>query len=188
MKRLLAVALLGMVSISAFAGGNTKAQWLRLLPVDNKMYLPYGEAIDNITTDGVIAFTDGTNTLFSITDSGTLGKVTANGKFVHTPQTQTGITTSSAIVITSAFMVVSASGSLTSVAAPLISTATATNPDGTRVLLMGGSSNVLTVQDADTLPNSCLELGSSTRAIGAGDVLELIIYGGKWYEVSFVNN
>lgn len=83
------------------------------------------------------------------------------------------------------FAVVNASGTLTSTATPFISTTTAIS--GQVLTIMGGA-NVLTLQDNGTLSGSLLELGSTTRALGAGDILRLRYYGGKWYEEAFVNN
>ena len=83
------------------------------------------------------------------------------------------------------FAVVNTSGTLTSTATPFLSTTTAIS--GQSITLMGGS-NVLTLQDNGTLSGSLLELGDTTRALGAGDILRLRYYGGKWYEEGFVNN
>lgn len=113
----------------------------------------------------------------------TTANITSSAKRVVTPGTQTGITTSSQVVITSEFMILTPTGSITNTAAPLISTATATNPNGTTVILMGGSSDVLTVSDS-----AAFALGSATRALGLGDILELIIWDGIWYEIGFTNN
>ncbi len=186
MKKLSSIALIALlIPALLFAGSKTKNQWLYSLPVDGKLWLPYGECIDNSTTDGVISFTDGTNTLMSITDTGTLGTLTTTGKRVATPVTHAALSATTQITLTSAFTVISSSGgAVTNTAAPLISTATATNPNGTRAMLIGSSDT-----DIPTLSDSaCFALGAATRAMGVGDILELIIYNGIWYEVGFTNN
>lgn len=186
MKKLISIVmLLALMPVLAMAGSKTKTQWLYGLPVDGKLWLPYGECIDNSTTDGVIAFTDGTNTLFSVTDAGTLGTVTTNGKRVMTPTVHAVLNATAQVTPTSQFVIVASTGGVVvNTAAPLISTATATNPNGTKVLLMGASdTDTLTVSDSATFA-----LGAATRLLGIGDILELIIYNGIWYEVGFTNN
>ena len=87
--------------------------------------------------------------------------------------------------VNSTFLVINGSGTITSTATPAISTLTAVS--GQELLIMGGA-NVVTFQDNGTLSGSLLELGNTTRALGAGDILKLIYYSGKWYEIGFVNN
>ena len=181
---LVLLGFLLLASSSAFAGSKTKQQWLYSLPKDGKIYMPNGEAISN-STDGQVDITDGTNTLFSIKDAGTTGDVTFYGKLTMTPVAQTGITTSSAVINTSNYMILTSSGGgVVNTAEAFISTATAVNPNGTRVILMGGSNtDSVTVSDS-----SVFALGAATRLLGLGDILEVIIYDGVWYEVGFTNN
>jgi hypothetical protein len=77
MKKVLSAAIIAlMIPSMLFAGGSTKTQWLRLLPTDNKMYLAKGFVIDNDSAT-TLKITDGTNTLFTVTDLGTSGAVTS---------------------------------------------------------------------------------------------------------------
>ena len=119
----------------------------------------------------------------------TTGSITTltHGTRVCTPATQYGITVSSALVVTSAFMVIKTTGSITSTATPFISTTTATAGQIVEIL-NGDSSLTLTIKDKGTLSNSCLSLGSATRAIGPGDSITLQYYDGAWRERSFADN
>ena len=83
------------------------------------------------------------------------------------------------------FLVINASGTLTSTATPFISTTTAIS--GQMLTLMGGA-NVITLGDNGSVAGTLLELGDTSRALGAGDILKLRYYSGKWYEEGFVNN
>lgn len=81
---------------------------------------------------------------------------------------------------------------LTSSGGPLImggipTISTAPYADGT-VYTIQSATNTLTFQDDGTLSGSLLELGASTRALGVGDILVLILRGGKWWEYGFYNN
>lgn len=107
-----------------------------------------------------------------------------HGSRIVTPTTQYGITTSSALVVTSAFMVIKSTGSLTSAATPFISTTTATSGQIVEIL-NGDSSYTFTIKDKGTLSNSCLSLGGTTRAIGPGDSIVLYYYDGVWRERGF---
>lgn len=81
------------------------------------------------------------------------------------------------------FLVVSATGTLTSEATPFISTTTAV--DGQFLTIIGGSANVLTISDNDSAAGTLLELGAASRAIGEGDIIRFVYYNGKWREISF---
>ena len=83
------------------------------------------------------------------------------------------------------FLVINGTGTITMGSAPTISTTSVTN--GKILFIMGGT-NPITFSDGGTLTNSALSLGSATRAVGSGDILELIFYSGKWREFGFVNN
>lgn len=108
------------------------------------------------------------------------------GKLAFTPATAySAVQISTSFATTNSFLVINATGTITSTATPAISTLTATS--GQEMIIMGGA-NPVTFQDNDQLSGSLLELGSATRALGAGDVLKLIYYSGKWYEIAFVNN
>ncbi len=162
-----------MLSPIAFAGSNVY-QWLNFMPLSNGVRYAY------LATTAYIYYNSSTS-LITFSHGISAPSVSYSGKRVVIPGTQTGITTSSQCVPTSEYMVVSATGALTNTAAPFISTNTYTS--GTVVTLVGGSTDVLTVSDS-----ACFALGSSTRALGAGDVLSLILINGVWYETGFVNN
>lgn len=105
---------------------------------------------------------------------------------------ETPVTSYSAVQISTslspvamAFAVINGTGTLTLTSTPHIATTTAVS--GQSITLMGGA-NVVTFQDEGTLTGSLLELGAATRALGAGDILKLRYYSGKWYEEGFVNN
>lgn len=68
---------------------------------------------------------------------------------------------------------------------PAISTSTYS--DGTMYILQSATATV-TFQDNGTLSGSLLELGSTTRALGVGDILVLVYRAGKWWEMGFYNN
>ena len=116
-----------------------------------------------------------------------VGNQSVSGSKAEVPNTSySAIAVSSSISpVGLAFAVINASGTLTSTATPFISTTTAIS--GQVITLMGGA-NVLTLTDEGGLTGSLMELGSATRALGAGDILKLRYYSGKWYEEGFVNN
>lgn len=87
--------------------------------------------------------------------------------------------------VNTTFMVINGTGTLTLESTPQIATTTAVS--GQSITIMGGS-NPVTFVDEGTLTGSLLELGAAGRALGAGDILKLRYYSGKWYEEGFVNN
>ncbi len=82
-------------------------------------------------------------------------------------------------------VITSTGGPLVLSAVPTISTTPYTN--GT-IYVVQSATNTVTFQDNDTLAGSLLELGSTTRALGVGDILVLIYRAGKWWEFGFYNN
>ena len=152
----------------------------------------YGDALvigTNIAAPVASIGTTGALSVASLSATGSLSMagVANTGAAVETPNTS-----NSALEVTSAlnpvgvsFAVVNATGALTSTATPFISTTSAIS--GQVITIMGGT-NALTLQDNGTLSGSLLELGAATRALGAGDILRLRYYNGKWWEEAFVNN
>lgn len=118
---------------------------------------------------------------------GNSGSVSVTGGMVQVPNTAY-----SAVQISTSFSpvglgfaVINGTGTLTLTSTPHIATTTAVS--GQEITFFGGA-NPVTFVDEGTLTGSLLELGGATRALGAGDMLTLRYYGGKWYEVSFANN
>lgn len=79
----------------------------------------------------------------------------------------------------------SSGGPLTLSATPTITTTTWA--EGTRFIIQSAT-NTITFQDNGTLSGSLLELGANTRALGVGDILELIFRNSTWWEIGFYNN
>ena len=73
-----------------------------------------------------------------------------------------------------------------STATPQISTTTATS--GQRIMLLNSGTSSYTFGDTDSVSGSLLELGAASREVDQGDILEVVYYGGKWYEIGFYNN
>lgn len=192
-KIIVSVLALFVLAGPAFAGDNyfnsVKAEYVTAasqMKVGSSLEPASGFALDvvgNLKVSGNITASP------TLTGNLTLvGNQSVSGSKAEVPSTSY-----SALAISSAispvgvnFLVVSASGTLTSTATPFISTTTAIS--GQVITLFGGSANVLTLTDEGGLTGSLLELGSGTRAIGAGDILKLRYYSGKWYEEGFVNN
>lgn len=122
---------------------------------------------------------------FSLT--GSLGSAAFAGSLTQTPNTSlSAVETSTSISpVGISFAVINGTGTLTLESTPHIATTTALS--GQSITLMGGA-NPVTFVDEGTLTGSLLELGANSRALGAGDILKLRYYGGKWYEEGFVNN
>lgn len=115
--------------------------------------------------------------------------VRLNTKLVYTPEATVTLNSTTEIdetIFKNTFNVITSSGgALLMASVPTIDT---TRPvDGT-MLIIQSSTNTVTFQDAGTLAGSGLELGSNTRALGVGDILELIFRNGSWYEIGFYNN
>ena len=115
------------------------------------------------------------------------GNVVVNGSVVNSPN----LTYSSLSKTTTLnpygkkFIVVNGTGAITMASTPTISTQAAVN--GQSLIITGGA-NTVDFVDEGTLTGSLLELGASSRTLNTGDILELIYYSGKWYEVGFTNN
>jgi hypothetical protein len=74
---------------------------------------------------------------------------------------------------------------------PTITVSATTVTDGQAIELWGtDDTHIITVQDEGTLTGSKLQLGSTIRSLGKGDVLRLRYNStdGYWYETGFVNN
>jgi hypothetical protein len=154
----------------------------------------YESPTAQISSAGVLTVTSLTNTggvtgttgVFT-DDVSVAGNLAVTGSQADEPDTSySAIAVSSSISpVDVSFLVINASGTLTSTATPFISTTTAIS--GQVITLMGGS-NVLTLDDEGSTTGTLLELGDTSRALGAGDILRLRYYSGKWYEEGFVNN
>lgn len=153
-----------------------------------------GTTVASITNAGAMTVTSLTNSGAATATTGTFssnvsvaGNMAISGSQADVPNTSySAIAVSSSISpVGVSFLVINASGTLTSTATPFISTTTAIS--GQTLTLMGGT-NVLTVSDEGSVTGTLLELGDTSRALGAGDILKLRYYSGKWYEEAFVNN
>ncbi len=97
--------------------------------------------------------------------------------------TSTSLTTSN--LDTSFVTLTSTGGALTVGSLPTIATTTATAGDRYTLL---STTATLTFSDNDQVAGTLLELGASTRALGVGDILELIYHNSSWWEIGFYNN
>lgn len=93
--------------------------------------------------------------------------------------------TTNTITVTDNYMLLDASGTLKLESTPSISVL---NISTGAVVILTGSSNVVTLQDNDTLAGSKLELGASTRDVGTNDILELLFLGSTWVEIGYTDN
>lgn len=82
-------------------------------------------------------------------------------------------------------IVTSTGGPLVMSATPTISTTTARTGD---IYIIQSTTATITLSDNDTVAGTLLELGSTTRALGVGDILAVIYRAGKWWELYFANN
>lgn len=82
-------------------------------------------------------------------------------------------------------LVTSSGGALTVGSTPTIATTTATTGD---IFIIQSTTATVTFSDNGTVSGTLLELGSTTRALGVGDILVLIYQGGSWWEMGFYNN
>ena len=116
------------------------------------------------------------------------GGLTLDGAVVVSESTTySAITISTEIASPSRYeVIVSSGGDITSTATPFISTSTVTQ--GTVVTLIGGSSDVITLQDNGTLAGSLLSLGAATRALAEDDTLTLYLRDDRWIEISYSDN
>lgn len=191
-KIIVSVLALFVLAGSAFAGDNyfnsVKAEYVTAasqMKVGSSLEPASGFALDvvgNLKVSGNITASP------TLTGNLTLvGNQSVSGSKAEVPNTAySAIAVSSAISPVGVnFLVINASGTLTSTATPFISTTTAIS--GQMLTLMGGA-NVLTLGDNGSVTGTLLELGDTSRALGAGDILKLRYYSGKWYEEGFVNN
>lgn len=116
------------------------------------------------------------------------GRFRMDGEMVFYSEDPQLIFGTTAVILASGSMVtLEATGNYTLTSTPTIASALVTG----QVLYIAGRSDetsVVTLQDQDSLPNSNLQLGAATRAIGANDVLKLLFNGVDWLEVSYANN
>lgn len=188
MKKLITIICSIFLSVPIFAatydGSAGRVIGTRAQHVTSGVTVGAGDLLvyDALNVVGTATHSGATTLTGATTQTGTL---TSAGKIVKTPVAHAALSVTTQVSLTSAFMIVASSGgAVISTAAPLISTATATNPNGTTCILMGSSdTDIPTVIDSATFA-----LGAATRALGVGDILELIIYNGIWYEVGFTNN
>ena len=168
MKKVIAIMALFVAGLVPFASART----VGVLYGDALVIGDIAAPVASIGTTGVLSMAGVANT----------------GAVAETPNTSSyssiGISTS-INPAGLAFIVMNASGTITSTATPFISTTSAVS--GQVLTLMGGA-NAVTLQDNGTLSGSLLELGDTSRVLGAGDILRLRYYNGKWWEESFVNN
>jgi hypothetical protein len=116
------------------------------------------------------------------------GAVLMAGPTTFKPSTIQGINEATDRILADAtYVQVEAVFNLTLTSAPTIADSLVS---GQIVYISGlnGAANSITVQDQDSLANSNLQLGASTRVIGSRDVLTLIFDGEDWCEVSYANN
>lgn len=128
----------------------------------------------------------------------TLGGSTVTGLFIQSGRARQAqgnsgsslaLSTSTSLTTTNldkSFMVITSTGGAITVGSlPTIATTTATNGDYYTIL---SATATVTFSDNDSVAGTLLELGSTTRALGVGDILKLRYYNGKWYEEGFFNN
>ena len=111
--------------------------------------------------------------------------------------TLSGVNVTTTVINTAAYLVVTSSGgSVTLTNTPTISTTTAAGlalATGKTITLRGTSdTNFVVLQDDDTLSDSQIELGASSRTLGLNDILVLFwdastSTSGRWLEVSYTN-
>jgi hypothetical protein len=130
------------------------------------------------------------------TNYGTIAsRLDTTGQWIRTPanfggsapRTQTLAAASNIVAEASCVRVVGSGGSATLSSTPMI----ADGDDGEELTIEGThDTNTIVLSDAGTVANSNLALGSTTRTLGAGDILKLKFNStlSTWQEVSFVNN
>lgn len=139
---------------------------------------------------------------FSAGDNTT--KILKNGTFQYQkPQESTKDTSqndvhdTSTTINTSAYQLLTSSGGIVTLAStPSVSTTTAAGialVSGKTITLRGTSeANAVVIQDDDTLADSQVELGATSRTLGLNDILVLkwdaeTSTTGRWLEVSYSN-
>ncbi len=127
----------------------------------------------------------GNATVGSLTNTGTsnvTGALTASGRIILTPTTQTAVSTSTVITpIVPYLILVSTGGAVTLPASALSTTATS----GTYLILGSTTTNTITLSDG-----TGLQLGASTRALDGLKRITLIFDGldSQWKELSYASN
>jgi len=219
MRRLL--ILLGVLSIAVFAYAAQNDYWtagwdntndVDIIRLDSAGELKPGKDDNNdlgtstlewkdLHLDGTanidtLAADDATLTAGSI---GTLTATTsANLKIeISSKVVLTNIATSSEIIPTSSYIVLKSTGyivgsglAMNITATPSISTGSS-YADGQHLYLQNFSTHSIVLQDDDTLADSELELGASTRALDKQSDIIHLMYNAtrdKWCEVSFSSN
>ena len=136
---------------------------------------------------GNVGVTDATPaSLFTVGD-GDRFQVDSNGSVIYNPSVAQVIdAVGDAILANASMVVLDPDGNYTLTSAPTI--ASGTTGQILYITSGNGEANTVTVQDQDTLPASNLQLGATTRVIGAKDVLVLLFDGTDWLEISYANN
>lgn len=137
----------------------------------------------NITLDqGDITLSDGD---IDVNGEVTASSITVSGERVLGVSAAVSISTYTELTLTDPIMVIKGTGVITNAATPFISTTTYSQ--GTVVYIVGSSTNTVTLSDTGSVSGTLLNLGATTRTLGDGDVLELILIGDKWREVNPTN-
>ena len=116
----------------------------------------------------------------------TTAGLTNSGTEIRSRTTQSITAVGNTILSTTRSMLLDPNGNYTMTSAPTIANGTA----GQELCLTAGNAeaNTVTVQDQGTLASSNLQLGATSRVIGAMDMLCLEFDGTDWVEVSYANN
>lgn len=139
-------------------------------------------------TDGIKLFDDAGTEVVDIDDNdftivGTWRQGQGNGASDLAMSTSTSLTPSN---LDASFITLTSTGGAVLVGSlPTIATTTAVAGD--RYTLLSTTVSV-TFSDNDSVAGTLLELGSTSRALGVGDILELIYHNSSWWEIGFYNN
>lgn len=194
MKKVMSYLAVMMIAVMGFAPFAT-AKSIGTVYGDALVIGDIASPVASISAAGALAVTGFTNT-GAITNTGNLtitGNQTLTGnQSISGSKAEVPNTAYSAVQVSTsfspvgmAFAVINGTGAVILSSTPHIATTTAIS--GQSITLMGGSNSV-TFSDNGTVSGSLLELGDTTRLLGAGDILKLRYYSGKWYEEAFVNN
>lgn len=124
------------------------------------------------------------------------GTLVTRAPIEYTEEAITGITATTTIGSTAAFVSVAAGSAITLTSDPSISTTTAEGfalATGKKICIVGTSdSNTIEIEDDDTNAGSQVELGATSRVLGLNDLLCLrwkadASTTGRWLEESFSN-
>ncbi len=183
-KKLLALLLWALLPLSAMAAGTGY----------HDIRLDLGDIYDtnNVKkidiTEGTKIFDDDGTEVVDIDDNdftivGTWRQGQGNSASDLAMSTSTSLTTTN---LDASFITLTSTGGAVLVGSlPTIATTTATAGD--RYTLLSTTVSV-TFSDNDQVAGTLLELGASTRALGVGDILELIYHNSSWWEIGFYNN